>query len=1007
MLLLVVVFFGMSSYKQMPKDYDPGFIIRTAQVITYFPGASPERVEQLVTDKIEKVVQEIPELDFVSSESRTGVSIISVNIKESYKVLRPIWDDLRRKIDAVQSELPSEAQASIVNDEFGDVYGIVIGLTAEGYSYREMKSIADQAKDDLLRLSESAKVEVYGEQDERIFIEYDNARLAELGISPSQLSDQLASRNIVIPGGEISLGKDKIALEPTGNFESTAEIAKTIVQIPGSDRVQYLSDLVKVNRGYVDPVKNEVRLNGEHGLSIAIAMRKGGNNILLGEQVKETIARLESVYPIGVDFELVSFLPQDVEDKVDDFASNLVQAVIIVTIVMLFTLGLRTGLIVAVLIPSSMIFAILVMNFFGIGIDQISLAALIIALGMLVDNGIVMSESIMVQMGRGKKAINAAIDSASELKIPLLTSSLTTAAAFLPIYLAESTTGEYTASLFKVVTITLLCSWLLSMTVIPMLCIFFMKVKQQEQPFDTAFYNMYRTVLGKFIRFKWVTLGGTVMVFVIAIWALNFVPKLFFPPSDRSFFKVEMELPIGTNIETTAAMVDSIEAFIEKELKVNDERELGVTSWVTYVGNGGPRFLLTHSPKPSSSQYALMVVNLSNNTIVDENMAAIESFAFDNFPDLHIKVRKIENGAAVANPVEVRIKGRDSEKLFEIVAQIKAQMASTPGLKSINDNWGTPIKKLKINIDQVRARRAGVTSKDIATSLQTGLSGLELTQYREGDVSIPVVMRTHAADRQDIGKLEALAVYSQSTGTSVPLKQVADIEIVWEPAQILRRDRLKTVTVGAQIDSSITATEGFANIIPWLEQAKDTWPYGYEYELGGELESSGKANESISEKLPIAGFIILLLLIGQFNSVRKSVIILATIPLGMIGVVVGLLLGQSFFGFMTLLGIISLAGIVINNAIVLLERIKIELEDKTQTPAQAVVQAAQQRLRPIVLTTATTVLGLIPLYLGGGEFWEPMAISIIGGLLVSTVLTLTVIPVIYAILFGVKADRHA
>lgn len=1006
MLLAVVIFFGMSSYKEMPKDYDPGFIIRTAQVITYFPGASPERVEQLVTDKLEKVIQEIPELDFVSSESRTGVSIISANIKESYSDLRPIWDNLRRKIDAAQGDLPSEAQASIVNDEFGDVYGIVIGLTAEGFTFKEIKTIADQVKDELLRLSESAKVDVFGEQEERIFIEYDNAKLAELGISPGQLSDQLASRNIVIPGGQISLGKDKISLEPTGNFESSAEIAKTIIQIPGSDRVQYLSDLVKVTRGYIDPVKSEVRMSGTQGLSIAIAMRQGGNNILLGQQVKDTISHLKTVYPIGVDFELISFLPKDVEQKVDDFASNLIQAVLIVTIVMLFTLGLRTGLIVAVLIPSSMIFAIMVMSFFNIGIDQISLAALIISLGMLVDNGIVMSESIMVQIGKGKKAAEAAIESAGELKIPLLTSSLTTAAAFLPIYLAESTTGEYTASLFKVVTITLLCSWLLSMTVIPMLCIFFMKVKKEQQAFNTAFYRAYRAILIKFISFKWLTLLVTAGVFTIAIWALNFVPKLFFPPSDRAFFKVELELPIGTNIETTSAMVSKIESFVEQNLKVNADKPSGVTNWVSYIGNGGPRFLLTHNPKPTSSQYALMIVNVSDNTLVDENMNAIENYAFDNFPDLHIKVRKIENGAAVENPVEVRIKGRDSTELFNIVADIKAEMAKVSGLKSINDNWGTPIKKLKINIDQVRARRAGVTSKDIATSLQTGLSGLELTQYREGDVVIPVVMRTNAADRQDIGKLEALAVYSQASGSSVSLKQVADIEVVWEPAQILRRDRLKTVTVGAQIDDSITAAEAVNQLLPWLENAQQSWAYGYSFELGGEMESSGKANESISEKLPIAGFIILLLLIGQFNSVRKSIIILTTIPLGIIGVVAGLLIGNSFFGFMTLLGIISLAGIVINNAIVLLERIKIELEDKTQTPAQAIVEAAQKRLRPIVLTTATTVLGLIPLYLGGGEFWEPMAISIIGGLLISTVLTLTVIPVIYATFFGVKVKAE-
>jgi multidrug efflux pump subunit AcrB len=1003
------MFFGISAYKNMPKDYDPGFILRTAQVITYFPGASPERVEQLVTDKLEKEIQEMPELDFITSESRTGVSIISVNIKESYKVMRPIWDKLRRKIETVKDQLPSEAQEPIVNDEFGDVFGVVLGLTAEGFSYKEMKDVADQAKDDLLRLSEAAKVDVFGMQEERVFIEYNNIRLAELNLSPSQLRDQLGSRNIVIAGGSINIADEKIALEPTGNFESVDEIRKTIIQIPGSDQLMYLSDIAKVYRGYLDPAKNKVSINGDVALTIAISMREGGNNIILGKQVIETLEQFSSVYPIGVDFSLISFLPQEVEQKVDDFVSNLVQAVVVVTIVMLFSLGLRTGLIVATLIPASMIFGILLMSFFDIGIDQISLAALIIALGMLVDNGIVMSESIMVQMESGKKPIDAAVDSANELKIPLLTSSLTTAAAFLPIFLAESTTGEYTASLFKVVTITLLCSWILSMTIVPMLCVYFMKVKQQTQSFNTPFYNRYKNIMTVLLKYRWSTVIATMVLFSVAVMGLKYVPKLFFPPSDRAYFKLDLELPVGTRIEATEMMVQKIEQFMQKELKVETRQSNvsneGITSWVTYLGSGGPRFLLTHSPKPSSSNYALMVINVSSVDVIDSVMTSIEDYAFDNFPDLLVKARKIENGAPIANPIEIRLSGKDTDELFVLVDKIKLKLSEVKGLKSINDSWGLPIKKLQVKINQTRARRAGVSSKDIAISLQTGLAGLELTQYREADNVIPVMMRSSAADRQDIGKLEALAVYSQATGTSVPLKQVADIEIVWEAATIFRRDRLKTITIGAQIDSTITASDALAELGPWLEEEKKNWPFGYRYEFGGEAESSGKANQSIADKLPIAVFIIVLLLVAQFNSIRKSIIIMTTIPLGIIGVVIGLLVGQSFFGFMTLLGIISLAGIVINNAIVLLERIKIELDNQTSSPIDAIVEACQKRLRPILLTTATTVFGLIPLYLGGGEMWEPMALAIIGGLLFSTILTLGVIPVIYALFFGIKEKK--
>ena len=1005
MLLLVIMLFGFMAYKTMPKDYDPGFIIRNAQVITYFPGASPERVEQLITDKLEKEIQEIPELDFVVSESRTGVSIITANIKERYKVMRPIWDNLRRKIDAIKDQLPAEAEEPIVNDEFGDVFGIVIGLTGDGYSYKELKDVADQAKDELLRLPEAAKVDIFGTQDERVFIEYDNARLSELGLSPSQLRDQLSSRNIVIPGGSINIRNEKIALEPTGNFESVNDIRKTIIQIPGSDQVLHLGDFAEVYRGYVDPAKNIVSLNGESALTIAISMREGGNNITLGEDVINTLDRLTSEYPIGIDFSLISFLPQEVEKKVDDFVSNLLQAIIVVTLVMLLSLGLRTGLIVATLIPASMVFSVLVMSLFNIGIDQISLAALIISLGMLVDNGIVMSESIMVQMSEGKEPIDAAVDSANELKVPLLTSSLTTAAAFLPIFLAESTTGEYTSSLFKVVTITLLCSWILSMTIIPMFCVYFMRVKKQRQNFDTAFYNNYRHVLGKLLKFRWTTLLSTILIFIIAIAGLSYVPKLFFPPSDRDYFKLELELPVGTRIEATEKMTKRVESYIQEQLLVTKERSVGVTSWVTYVGSGGPRFLLTHSPKPAKSNYALMVINVNSFKNIDEIMLKVEDYTFNNFPDLLVKARKIENGAPIANPVEVRLSGKDAQQLFIIVDKIKLKLSEVNGLKSISDNWGLPIKKLQVKINQTRAKRAGVSSKDIAISLQTGLTGLELSQYREGDDVIPILMRSSVADRQDISKIDALAVYSQTSGSSVPLKQVADVEVVWESANILRRDRLKTVTIGAQISSSITAAEAFAHIKPWLNEQKAQWPYGYDYEFGGEAESSGKANQSIADKLPIAFFIILLLLVGQFNSIRKSIIIMTTIPLGLIGVVIGLLVGQSFFGFMTLLGIISLAGIVINNAIVLLERIKVELADVNNSPVQALIEACQKRLRPIVLTTATTVLGLVPLYLGGGEMWEPMALAIIGGLLFSTLLTLGVIPVMYALFFGIKPTQ--
>ena len=1013
-LMLIVLMVGFQSYQNMPRAYDPGFVIRAAQVVTYFPGASPERVEQLVSDKIEKVVQEIPELDFVTSESRTGVSIIVVSIRQSYKNMRPIWDNLRRKIDGVRGELPDGTIGPEVNDEFGDVYGIVITLTGEGYNYAELKDIADDTRDQFLYIDDVAKVEILGAQEERIFVEYSNTRLSRLNLSPSQLLQMLKGRNIIIPGGSIKLGNERIELEPSGNFQSVEEVRKTVISLPGSKEILYLHDIAEIKRGYVDPPASMVHSSGTRALGIAISMREGGNNIELGRQVKETLERIENSYPHGVEFEAINFSPIEVKNKVNSFATNLVQAIFVVAAVMLVSLGFRTGLIVVFLIPASMLAAMVLMSVFKIGLDQISLAALIIALGMLVDNGIVMTESIMVSMSAGKKAIDAAIDSANELRVPLLTSSLTTAAAFLPIFLAESNVGEFTASLFKVVTITLLSSWLLSLTIIPLLCVSFLKVKRQATNFDNGFYTGYRKFLAVLLRFRISTLIFTLLLFTSAIFGLKYVPNIFFAPSDRLYFTVELTLPMGTAIETTESVTSSFENFISKELTVdsldneNSNKQgvsnEGVTNWISYIGSGGTRFVLSHNPEPPGSNYALLVLNTTNSAVIDDLIERLNNYAFNHFPDVLIKAKRISSAAAVDNPVEVRLYGSDTDALFRIMEETKYAMRKIDGLQNITDDWGQRIKKLTVKINQQRALRAGVTNEDIAVSLQSGLSGLELTQYREDNKVIPVIFRSVEADRQDIRKLQSLSIYSQANGTAVPLTQVADIEIVWEPAKILRRDRLKAITVGAQIKPGFTAAEGFAALEPWLEESAPHWPFGFLYELGGDAESAQEGNQSIADKLPIALFIILLLLVAQFNSIRKSIIILITIPLGLIGVTVGLLIGKSYFGFMTLLGIISLAGIVINNAIVLLERIQLEIDELSLAPYDAIISAAQKRFRPILLTTATTVLGLLPLYFGGGEMWEPMAITIMAGLLFSTLLTLGVVPVMYAVLFRVKSS---
>jgi len=671
----VVILAGLFFFQTLPRDEDPGFVVRTAQVITYFPGASPERVEQLVTDKLEKIIQEIPEIDYIDSESKPGVSVIFVNILESYKHMRPIWDNLRRKVDRATTDLPEEVVGPFVNDEFGDIFGTIIAITGEDFSYAELKEIADECRNELLLSDEIAKVEIQGIQQERIFVEYNNARLAELGLSPLLLKSILEARNIIIPGGEIFTDKEQIVLEPTGNFDSVEDLRRTVISVPGSKDVVYLEDLVGIHRGYIDPPKAKAHYQGRPALTLAIHLREGGDILKLGDEVRQALARFHQAYPIGVNFDVVAFQPKHVERKVNEFVNNLLQAIGIVLAVMLIFLGLRTGLVVASLIPMAMIMSLMVMGLLDIGIDQMSLASLIIALGMLVDNAIVMSESIMVQMADGKPPRQAAIDSAQELKIPLLTSSLTTAAAFLPIFLAKSSTGEYTAPLFKVVTITLLSSWLLSLTMTPLLCTHFLHPdsKAGAVDFQSRFFRAYRWGLLCLLRHRGLSVIGIVLLFVAAMSGMRMVPKTFFPSSDKAIFYAELRLPMGTPLKRTETVVRRIEDFMQAELTAQQGQE-GVTNWVAFIGKGAPRFMLPYKPEPPSPEYAYMLINgTSRRHNLDVTMPRLKTFCQSHFPDLNPRIRPLNLGPPVDNPVEIRLSGKDSDTLFALADRVKSQ----------------------------------------------------------------------------------------------------------------------------------------------------------------------------------------------------------------------------------------------------------------------------------------------------------------------------------------------
>jgi len=1008
--LAIIFVIGILTYNNMPRAEDPGFIIRTALVQTIFPGASPDRIEQLITDKLEEAIQEMPEIDFIASRSKPGISIIFVNIKESYSAMRPIWDSLRRKVDRASSQLPSGIIGPIINDEFGDVFGSMITITGEGYSPAELKEIADDTRNELLLIEEVAKVEIYGAQEERVFVEFNNARLAELGISPGQLQSILESRNIIFPGGEIFTKDEQIVLEPSGNFESVDELKRAVINLPGKSDLVFLGDVANIYRGYIDPAKMKVTYNGNPALILALSLREGGNIIALGEAVTEKINRFKSVYPIGLDFEIFHFQPDFVKKKIDGFVKNLLQAIGIVVVVMLIFLGLRTGLVIVSLIPMAIVMALMIMGFLDIGLDQMSLSALIISLGLVVDNAIVMSESIMVQMQQGKKPVQAALESASELRIPLLISSLTTSAAFLPIYLAESTVGEYTAPIFEVVTITLICSWILALTMTPLFCVIFFKVQNRESKgtYESKFYRNYRRFLLLILRHRMLSIIAILVIFFATMQLTPYIPAIFFPANDKPVMYAELKLPVGTPLKKTEKMVYKIESFIEREMmaEFSEDNKIiqdGVTGWASFIGGGAPRFYLSLNVEPQSPEYAYILVNVTERWMMETDfIPKLENYCRENFPDLSYTIAPLSLGPPVTSPIQIRISGTETDKVFDIAEQVKGKLSTVAGTKNIHDDWGQKTKKLFVKINQPRAQRAGLTNQDIAISLQTILSGIQTTDYREEDEVIPVVLRSIEADRNDIGKLESHNIYVQRTGRATPLKQVADIQVEFLSAKILRRDRLKTVTINANLESGFNAIAIANQLEPWLKEVSKDWPIGYKYEQGGELESSGEANDSIGVKVPIAFLIIILLLVGQFDSLRRPAIILMTIPLGLIGVIIGLFITQKPLGFVAFLGVIALAGIVINNAIVLIDRIKIEIEQNGMEPARAVVEAAQRRLRPILLTTATTMGGLIPLWFGGGPLFEAMAVAIIFGLLFATILTLGFVPMMYSLFFRVK-----
>ena len=1008
MVLATIIMMGIVMYFELSRDSMPPFTIRVATIVSSFPGASPERVELLVTDKVEKTAQELPELKEISSASRTGLSVVTVTLKDevSPDELQSVWDRLRRKLNNIQG-LPQGVSPSLNDDGIGDVYGIVVGLTSDGYSYAEMKEYADDIKDALIKLPDAAKVEMGGEQEERVFIEFDNARLKKYGLSASILQQRIASTNILTSGGQINLGDERIILEPTGNFNRFNDIRLMEVPVGNNNQLVKLADITNVRKGYIDPPGQKVRINGKNAISLHVNLKDNANIITLGKQVDAVVNTWKKKLPIGLELTRVSSLDTYIDFKVNDFIVNLIQAIAIVLVVMLIFLGFRTGFVIASLIPIVTILTLMVMGLIDMGLNQVTLAALIMALGMLVDNAIVVAETIMVKLEQGIKKYEAAVQAFSELWMPLLISTLTTSAAFLAFYLSPTSMGDIVGPIFVVISIALLSSWLIALSVITMFCYLFLKIKPkgEQKPgiVDRIINKMkigYKDVILIALHHKYKVIVGIFLLFILSLVGFTRIPFVFFPDSDRNMITVDINLPEGYKIERTIEVVKGIEKYIIDSLMVNTNREEGIIDWSSYIGEGPESYDLGYTPDEPNSNYAHLLVNTSSFEQNVEMITRLDHYAFNHFPNADIKVGFLAAGGG-GTPIEIKISGSNPDELSKIAEQVKIKLSGIEGTKNVKDDWGPKSKKFLIKIDQDRAQYAGITSSDIATSLQTVLDGFQTGEYREDDKSIPIIMRSDAGQQQSLASLETLNIYAQNTGKSVPLLQVARIIPQWQYAKIKRFDLKRTVNVTSELREGGNASYVTSEITPWLDEQQENWPSDYTYEFGGDAKRTAENMGSVVGYLPISAFIIVLLLIIQFNSIRKMTMIVLTIPLGIIGVVIGLLTFGEPFGFMPFLGVISLAGIVINNAIVLIDRMEIEL-GLGRSNQDAVIAACLQRFRPILLATFTTVLGLIPLYISGGEMWEGMAVSIMVGLLFGTVITLLFIPSIYSALFKVN-----
>jgi multidrug efflux pump subunit AcrB len=996
LLLLAVLAGGMSVYLTQPRQEDPQITLRGAQVVAQFPGLSPERVEALITRPIENQIKTIPEISEIKSMSTTGMAIIIPEADIKYTDMAPIWSNLRNKMEDLAPTLPEGTQGPVVNDDYGEIAVVTMALTGEDFSARELENVAEDIADRLNVLPLVAKVDLYGVQDERIWLDFDPAFMAQFGVTAATIVRAMNAQNVVLPGGTVNANGERIVIEPSGNFESVADIENLAIETEDGS-ILYLQDLATIRRGYVDPPGAPAFYNGKPAVVLGVSMVESSNVVALGAQVRGALGELTPLLPAGMALDIAIFQPDLVQASVNSATSNLLQTVAVVLVVVMLFLGWKTGLIVGAMVPLTMMATLIVMSVTGIELHRVSIAAIIVALGLLVDNGVVVAEDIRKQLDQGVDRLTAALSTPKSLGVPLLTSSLTTVAAFLPLVLVEDGSGEFLRSLGQVLAIALLASWLISITVTPALCYWFLREAPasggDSDADDAGGYAWYGSVLAWLLANRLLFVLLMVGLLIGAVLLFGIVKQRSLGPSERNQFTVYLDLPAQAHIDETIKAAKRLSGFLTDETR-NPE----VTDVLTYVGAGGPRFFLALSPNDPQPNKAFLVVNTETSEQLPVVMARIDEFFLTDMPGAMGRSELLFLGPAALGTVELKIIGPDVDTLRRLAQAHKAAFRSVADVQALRDDWENPVVKLRVELDQARARRAGVTSEEVARTLSGHFDGFGVSSYREGDRSIPIVVRAEADARGSLDQLRAIEIISV-TGSPVPLVQVADIQGDLEPSRIRRVDQERAITIAGK-HPEMTAVELYEAMGSALAEIEI--PVGYRVELEGEIKGAAESNSKLLGFAPHALFIIVSLLVLQFNSFRRPAIILLTIPLVLIGGVGGLVLTQAYFDFTAMLGLFSLAGIIINNGIVLVDRV-----DQGRAAGLAVDDAIREaaliRARPIIMTTITTVVGLLPLALFGGEFWFGMAVVIMGGLAVGTLLTLGFVPVLYSLFFKARA----